>query len=89
MEDNDLNQLLASYQANKLSAEQRRSLDGPLTYEEISLTVKQMKNNKTPGIDEFPVKFFTLFWNNLSQWIFSIHLVQNQMIYYPIFPVYF
>ena len=58
LEDIDLNQLLAGYQVNTLSAEQSRSLDGPLTYKEISLTVKQMKNNKTPGIDGFPAEFF-------------------------------
>ena len=69
IEDIDLNKLLAGYQVNKLSPEQSTKLDGPLTYQEISLAVKHMKNNKTPGIDGFPAEFFKLFWKNISIWI--------------------
>ena len=72
LEDIELIQLLAGYQVNMLSAEQSSSLDGPLTYEEMSLTIKQMKNNKTPVIDGFPAEFFKLFWKNLSHWILKV-----------------
>ena len=37
---------------------QSESIEGPLTYTEIHMALKQMKNNKTPGIDGFPAEFF-------------------------------
>lgn len=35
-------------------------LDAPLTLEEIKVSIRAMQNNKTPGLDGFPVEFFFL-----------------------------
>ena len=62
LDDVDLNKLLQGYQVNKLSLEQAESLEGPLTHKEISLSLKQMENNKSLGIDGFPAEFLKMFW---------------------------
>ena len=50
----------------KLTLEESKSLEGFLTLEEITQSLKQMNNNKTPGIDGFPADFFKFFWNKLK-----------------------
>ena len=35
-------------------------LEGKLKLEEISSALKQMKNNKSPGVDGFPAEFSKL-----------------------------
>ena len=52
--------------ANKLTGIQSEKLKGQLTLEEISTSLKSMKNNKTPGIDGFPAEFFKFFWGKLK-----------------------
>ena len=42
------------------------ALEGPLKLDEISLALKNMKNNKCPGIDGFPAEFFKFFWGQLK-----------------------
>ena len=69
LENFDLNELLYAYHVNKLDNLQSESIDGPLTYIEIHMALKQMKNNKTPGIDGFPAEFFKLFWKQLGMLI--------------------
>ena len=64
-----LNELLYAYHVNKLDNLQSESIDGPLTYTEIHMALKQMKNNKTPGIDGFPAEFFKVFWKQLGMLI--------------------
>ena len=53
----------------KLSIEEANNLDGPVTIEEIGVVLKNMKNNKTPGIDGFPADFFKVFWEDLKIFI--------------------
>ena len=45
----------------KLDDNTSKQLDGKLTAEEISYAIKNMKNDKSPGIDGFPVEFFKVF----------------------------
>ena len=66
LENFDLNELLCGYHVNKLDNLQSESTVGPLTYTEIHMALKQMKNNKTPGIDVFPAEFFEVFWKQLG-----------------------
>ena len=47
----------------KLTNNQSAELEGKLTIEELSSTLKTMKNNKTPGIDGFPAEFYKVFWS--------------------------
>ena len=69
LENFDLNELPYAYYVNKLDNLQSESIDGPLTYTEIHMALKQMKNNKTPGIDGFPAEFFKVFWKQLGMLI--------------------
>ena len=50
----------------KLTKNQSAELEGKLTIEELSLALKTMKNNKTPGIDGFPAEFYKVFWSKLK-----------------------
>ena len=52
-----------------LTPSQVKELEGPLTEKEIAETLKNMKNNKTPGIDGFPADFFKVFWSKLKNYI--------------------
>ena len=54
---------------NKLTHEESASLNGPITINELNHVLKNMKNNKTPGIDGFPVEFLKFFWNELKIFI--------------------
>ena len=50
----------------KLDDNTSKQLEGKLTAEEISYAIKNMKNNKSPGIDGFPVEFFKIFWGRIK-----------------------
>ena len=54
---------------HKLSVTDAESLEGLLTVNEISDSLKQMKNNKCPGIDGFPSEFFKVFWGKLKYFV--------------------
>ena len=43
-----------------------KQLERKLTAEEISYAIKNMKNDKSPGIDGFPVEFFKIFWGKIK-----------------------
>ena len=60
----DLNALLKNANVHKLTAIQAKSLEGELKEEELSKALKDMKSNKTPGIDGFPAEFFKFFGSN-------------------------
>ena len=45
----------------KLTRFESEALNGPITITELSSIVKNIKNNKTPGIDGFPADFFKVF----------------------------
>ena len=44
----------------------RSTLDLPISKSELYKTLVSMKQNKTPGFDGFPVEFFILFWQDVS-----------------------
>ena len=46
-----------------------QNLEGFLTLPEALKSLKQMKNNKTPGIDGFTVEFYKYFWSNLGVYL--------------------
>ena len=50
----------------KLDDNTSKQLDGKLTAEEISYAIKNMKNDKSPGIGGFPVEFFKIFWGRIK-----------------------
>ena len=47
---------------NKLSEDDKNSLEGKLTYEEMLSALKKMRNNSAPGNSGFTVSFYKFFW---------------------------
>ena len=48
---------------------QANQLEGLLTLDEISDSLKNMKNGKSPGSDGFPAEFFKVFWRQLGGFV--------------------
>ena len=74
----DLNQLLNNIKTNKLNKDQLNKIEGQITITELSNSVSKMKNNKTPGLDEFPVDFYKVFWIKLK-W-FALRAINESYI---------
>lgn len=53
----------------KLSDEESQELEGELTHSELAYALRNMKNNKSPGLDGFTVEFFKFFWIDVGQFI--------------------
>ena len=53
----------------KLNANLRNSLEGPLSMEEVFEVIKNMKNNKSPGLDGFTVELIKFFWHYLKHFL--------------------
>ena len=53
----------------KLNDLQANQLEGLLTLDEISESLKNMKNGKSPGSDGFPAEFFKVFWRHLGEFV--------------------
>ena len=68
----NLNELLNQEIVTKLSVDQSNSIEGPIQLNELSYALKNMKNNKTPGIDGFSVEFFKVFWRQLKYLILRV-----------------
>ena len=58
-----MNKFLKKF-VEKLLNIQAQSLEGPIVLEEMNYALKNMKNNKTPGVD--PSEFFRMFWSKLK-----------------------
>ena len=54
-----------------LSELQKTNLDREITEEEIETVIKEMKKNKTPGTDGFPIEFYIFFWLDLKIFMLS------------------
>ena len=67
----DIKDGLGGVNFRKLTEEEQESLEGEITYKEASETLKNMKNNKTPGSDGFSVEFFKFFWKDLNFFVIS------------------
>ncbi len=55
-------EVLSSLEAPRLSNQMSESLEGKITYQELTKCIKQMKNNKSPGLDGFSNEFYKFFW---------------------------
>ena len=53
----------------KLSADDRDSIEGTLSYTETKIALKNMKNGKSPGPDGFTVEFFKFFYCDLGEFL--------------------
>ena len=52
-----------------LTEDQKQSCEGDLTQAECLTTLKNMKNNKSPGPDGYTVEFFKFFWKDLGYFL--------------------
>ena len=67
--DLDLSSEMADFEFNTLDNNDKNSLDGKITYQEASKTLKNMANNKSPGSDGFSAEFFKMFWKKLGHFV--------------------
>ena len=51
---------------NRLTDDEMTEIDQPLTKEELDNALKQMKNNKSPGMDGFSPEFYKKIWPQLG-----------------------
>ena len=52
---------------SKLSDKESQELEGEITYTELTSALRNMNNNKSPGLDGFTVEFFKFFWVDIGQ----------------------
>ena len=52
-----------------LTLQEKTSLEGETTLAEASLSLKNMKNYKSPGSDGFAAEFFKFFWLQLGSFV--------------------
>ena len=64
-ENNSLTDILGENE-DKLSDEEAHALEGKITYAELLHALKQMKNEKSPGLDGYTAEFFKFFWIDLG-----------------------
>ena len=69
MHENSIEHLNNLTGLTKLSEYEANLLEGNLTIDEISNSLKSMKNQKCPGVDGFPAEFFKVFWGKLKYFI--------------------
>ena len=60
----------------KLSEEQRLSCEGEITSGECALVLESFQNNKSPGKDGIPIKFYRKFWPLLSEQMNALRKVK-------------
>ena len=65
----DLNQILDQTDIPKLNKSETDNLEGIITKEEALSSLKNMKNNKSPGSDGFTIEFFKFFWRDFGDFI--------------------
>ena len=65
----DLNEILNYPNIPKLNESEKMKLEGPLTINEVLESLKNMKNNKSPGSDGFTAEFFKFFWKDLGDFV--------------------
>ena len=65
----DLKEELNNCSYTTLNREESRSLDGSLTLTELTKSLKNMSNNRSPGSDGFTPEFFKVFWKQLGDFI--------------------
>ena len=53
----------------KLSDQEAENLEGEITLTELAQALKNMKNDKSPGLDGFTAEFFKFFWIDISVFV--------------------
>ena len=66
IDETPISSIIDDKNIGKLDDNTSKQLEGNLTAEEILCAIKNMKNDKSPGIDGFPVEFFKIFWGRIK-----------------------
>ena len=66
----------------KLSDEDKQFCDSSITLKECRDALSELKNNKSPGCDGFPVEFYKFFWNKIKNFLLNSYTwsEQNKML---------
>ena len=67
--DFDLSEQLAGCSVKTINENQKKDIEGLLQYNEVTDTLKNMKNDKSPGNDGFTSIFYKLFWNKIGHFV--------------------
>ena len=67
--DINLNVHMQNINIPKLNGDEASNLEGMLTLKEAGQTLKNMKNNKSPGTSGFSADFFKAFWKQLGTFV--------------------
>ena len=62
----------------QLNNEQKQFLENPLTLGEISRALKDMVNDKSPGLDGFTTNFYKFFWADLRSFLYDSYIYSIQ-----------
>ncbi len=62
----NLDELFKDLTIPKLNLRQQQEIEGELQYDEVLFSLKNMKNNKSPGPSGFSVEFYKFFWHDLN-----------------------
>ena len=54
----------------KLSEYIKESLEGEISYSELTAAIKRMKNGKSPGSDGYTNEFFKFFWVDIGKFVY-------------------
>ena len=58
---------------SKLSDKEPQELEGEITYSELTSALRNMKNNKSPGLDGFKVEFFFNSFGSILDNLLYVH----------------
>ena len=73
--ERETNKFLSAEDLPKLPEDDKNRLDSLVTLQEITKSVNELPNNKSPGSDGLPSEFYKAFWPKISK------LVQNSINY--------
>lgn len=57
---------------SKLNDIEKDSLEGNISFAELTQALKRMKNNKSPGSDGFTAEFFKVFWIDIGKFVLRL-----------------
>ena len=55
--------------ANKLDERNKNTIEGLLQYSEVTETLRNVKNDKSSGIDGFTANFYKVFWKRIGHFV--------------------
>ena len=67
--DNKFETYMKDCEANKLDEKNKNAIEGLLQYSEVTEILRNMKNDKSPGIDGFTTNFYKVFWKRIGHFV--------------------